>query len=164
MRPKKIRFINFNPQTTYFKPQGIPLCSLEEINLTVDELESVRLKNYQELKQNECAKKMKISQSTFQRILHTANQKIADALINGKAVRINGGAIKINKKNLLTFKNKKVRKFKCEKCQHKWEEKFGTGKRGANMSCPKCGSREIHRIDQNGHGFGKQLWGFKEKK
>ena len=95
MRPKKIRFINFNPETTYFKPQGIPLCSLEEINLTVDELESVRLKNYKGLEQIECAKKMKVSQSTFQRILSLANQKIADALINGKAIKINGGVVKI---------------------------------------------------------------------
>ena len=97
MRPRKIRHIGFNPQTTYFKPQGIPLRSLEEINLTVDELEAVRLKNYKLLEQIECAKKMKISQSTFQRILHAANQKIADALINGKAIKINGGTVKINR-------------------------------------------------------------------
>ena len=164
MRPKKIRHINFNPQTTYFKPRGIPLSSLEENILTVDELEAVRLKNYKELEQTACAKKMKISQSTFQRILFSANQKIADALVNGKAIRINGGVIKINAKNLLITKNKKMRKFKCEKCQHEWEEEFGTGKRGAEMSCPKCGSGEIHRVDQSGHGFGKQPWGFKEKK
>ena len=97
MRPRKIRYISFNPQTTYFKPRGIPLRSLEEINLTVDELESARLKSYEGLEQTECAKKMKVSQSTFQRILSSANQKIADALINGKAIKINGGAVKINK-------------------------------------------------------------------
>ena len=97
MRPRKIRHINFNPQTTYFKPQGIPLYSLEEVNLTADELESVRLKSYKGLDQTECAKKMKISQSTFQRILCVANQKIADALINGKAIKIDSNAIKINK-------------------------------------------------------------------
>ncbi|MEA1937262.1 MAG: DUF134 domain-containing protein [Patescibacteria group bacterium] len=107
MRPKKTRFINFNPQTTYFKPQGIPLSSLEENILTVDELEALRLKNYKGLEQTACAKKMKISQSTFQRILCVANRKIADALINGKAIRINGGAVKINQKKLLISKNKK---------------------------------------------------------
>ena len=164
MRPRKIRHISFNPRTTYFKPQGIPLSSLEENILTVDELEAVRLKNYKGLEQTECAKKMKVSQSTFQRILSSANQKVADALINGKAIRINGGVVKINKKNLLITKNKKMRKFKCEKCQHEWEEEFGRGKRGAEMSCPKCGSGEIHRTDQGGHGFGKQPWGFKGKK
>ena len=164
MRPKKTRYINFQPRTTYFKPQGIPLFSLEENILTVDELEAVRLKNYKGFGQIECAKKMKVSQSTFQRILSSANQKIADALINGKAIRINGGVIKINKKNLLITKNKNMRKFKCEKCKHEWEEEFGIGKRGTDMSCPKCGSREIHRIDQSEHGFGRQPWGFKEKK
>jgi len=164
MRPKKIRFINFDPQITYFKPQGIPLSSLEENILAVDELEALRLKNYKLFGQTECAKKMKVSQSTFQRILCTANQKVTDALINGKAIRINGGVIKMNRKNSLISKNKNMRKFKCEKCRHEWEEKFGTGERGADMSCPKCGSGEIHRTDQDGHGFGKQPWGFKEKK
>lgn len=164
MRPKKIRFINFNPRTIYFKPQRIPLSSLEENILTIDELEALRLKNYKGLGQIECAKKMKISQSTFQRILRATNQKIADALINGKAIRIDGGTIKINKKKLLISKNKNMRKFKCEKCQHEWEEEFGTGKGRTDISCPKCGSKEIHRIDQDGHGFSKQPWGFKEKK
>ena len=155
MRPKKIRHINFNPETTYFKPRGIPMSSLEENILTVDELETIRLKNYKRLDQTKCAKKMKVSQSTFQRILCLANQKIADALINGKAIKIEGGVIKMN--------NEGKRKFKCEKCKYEWEEEFGVGKRSA-MSCPKCKSEEIHRIDQNGHGFGKQPWGFKEKK
>lgn len=155
MRPKKIRHINFNPETTYFKPRGIPMSALEEIILTVDELEALRLKNYQKLEQIKCAKKMKISQSTFQRILCLANQKIADALINGKAIKIEGGVIKMN--------NTEKRKFKCEQCKYEWEEDFGTGKRNA-MSCPKCKSEEIHRIDQDGHGFGKQPWGFKGEK
>ena len=155
-RPKITRCINFEPEVTYFKPRGVPLSSLEEIDLTMDELETIRLKNYKRLEQTECAKKMNISQSTFQRILCLANQKIADALINGKAIKIEGGVIKMN--------NKERRKFKCTKCQHEWEEEFGTGKRGADLSCPKCQAKEIHRIDQNGHGFGKQPWGFKEKK
>jgi len=162
-RPKKTRYINFQPQTTYFKPRGVPLSSLEENILTVDELEAARLKNYKGLGQTECAKKMKVSQSTFQRILFSANQKIADALINGKAIRINGGAIRINK-NLLIAKNKKIRKFKCEKCKYEWEKPFGTGKRDIEMSCPKCKLKLVHRIDRGGHGFGKQPWEYKEKK
>ena len=163
-RPKIIRCVNFEPEVTYFKPRGVPLSSLEEIDLTIDELETIRLKNYKGLEQTECAKKMKVSQSTFQRILCLANQKIADALINGKAIKIDGGVIKMNKKSLLIFNNKKMRKFKCEKCNYEWEEEFGTGKRGAEMSCPKCKSELVHRIDTDGHGFGKQPWGYKEKK
>lgn len=100
-----MRFINFNPETTYFKPRGIPLSSLEEIILTIDELEALRLKNYELFEQIECAKKMKISQSTFQRVLCAANRKIADALINGKAIKIDGGAIRMKRrKRCISFK------------------------------------------------------------
>ena len=140
-RPKIIRCVNFKPEVTYFKPRGIPLSSLYEINLTIDELETVRLKNYKGLEQTECAKKMKISQSTFQRILISANKKIADALVNGKAIKIEGGVIKIS--------GEKMRKFKCEKCKCKWEIPFGTGKKGTEMSCPKCKEESVHRIDSN---------------
>ncbi|MBN2086846.1 DUF134 domain-containing protein [Candidatus Peregrinibacteria bacterium] len=88
VRPKKIRRIGFIPGVTYFKPRGIPLQSLEEVNLEHDELEAIRLKSVKGLDQKTCAKKMKISQSTFQRILISANQKIAEALVKGKAIRI----------------------------------------------------------------------------
>ena len=88
MRPKKRRCIRFNPHIIYFKPRGIPLHLLEEIELRHDEIEAVRLKNIEELDQHACAKKMGISQSTFQRILASANKKIAKALVEGKAIRI----------------------------------------------------------------------------
>ena len=149
-RPKIIRCVNFKPEVTYFKPRGIPLSSLYEINLTIDELETVRLKNYKGLEQTECAKKMKISQSTFQRILISANKKIADALVNGKAIKIEGGVIKMNKEKLVLDSDQGMRKFKCEKCKCKWEKPFGTGKRGIEMSCPKCRSKLVHRINTNG--------------
>ena len=163
-RPRIIRCVNFEPEVTYFKPQGVPLSSLEEIDLTIDELEATRLKNYKGLEQTECAKRMKISQSTFQRILTSANKKIADALVNGKAIKIEGGVIKMNEKKPALNSNQEVRKFKCEECKNEWEEPFGTGKRGIEMSCPKCEGKLVHRIDTGGHGFGKQPWGYKEKK
>ncbi|MCK4591831.1 DUF134 domain-containing protein [Candidatus Parcubacteria bacterium] len=155
-RPRIIRCVNFKPEVTYFKPQGIPLSSLEEIKLTIDELEAIRLKNYKGLEQTKCAEKMKISQSTFQRILTLANKKIADALINGRAIKIESDFIKMNEE--------KMRKFKCEECKYEWEEPFGTGKKGIEMSCPKCKSKLVHRIDSGGHGFGKQPWGYRGKK
>jgi predicted DNA-binding protein (UPF0251 family) len=89
MRPKKLRRIRFNPDAVYFKPQGIPLRILDEITLHHEELEAVRLKYIKELDQTECAKKMGVSQSTFQRILSSANKKIAEALVTGKAIKIN---------------------------------------------------------------------------
>jgi predicted DNA-binding protein (UPF0251 family) len=88
VRPRKKRFIRFDPKVTYYKPRGIPLSELEEIALTTDELEALRLKNIEELNQTDCAKKMLISQSTFQRILSSAYKKVSVALIQGKAIRI----------------------------------------------------------------------------
>jgi len=89
MRPRLCRRIRFNPRTTYFKPQGIPMRNLEVVVLTMEEAESLRLKNIEKLSQTECAKKMKTSQSTFQRILSSAYSKISEAVIRGKAIEIN---------------------------------------------------------------------------
>ena len=88
VRPRLCRFIRFNPNVTYFKPQGIPLRHLEIVELTLEEMEAMRLKNIKDFDQVKCAKKMKTSQSTFQRILSSAYKKISDALISGKAIRI----------------------------------------------------------------------------
>lgn len=154
-RPRKTRWIAFSPGVTYFKPQGIPLFALKEVTLTIDELESLRLKYEENLNQIKAAKKMKVSQSTFQRILNSALRKITEVLIKGKALRIEGGDFKMVK----TTK----RKFKCEDCKHIWELPFGTGKKGIEMKCPKCKSSNIHRIDYGGHGFGRQPWGSKGK-
>ena len=87
-RPRLCRKISFNPNVTYFKPQGVPMCDLEMIELTAEELESYRLRHINDLEQKEAAKKMHTSQSTYQRILYSAYKKIADALINGKAIQI----------------------------------------------------------------------------
>lgn len=88
VRPIKRKCIRFNPNVRYFKPQGIPLRLLEEINLSAEELEALRLKNFEGFDQIDAAKKMKTSQSTFQRILSSAYRKITKALIEGKAIRI----------------------------------------------------------------------------
>ena len=80
-RPKLCRKIKFYPSITYFKPRGVPMRLLEVIELTAEEVESLRLKNVKELNQVECAKLMKTSQSTFQRILCSAYKKISQALI-----------------------------------------------------------------------------------
>jgi predicted DNA-binding protein (UPF0251 family) len=87
-RPLKPRRINFDPQAVYFKPRAIPLSMLEEVELNLDEMEALRLCELEELDQIEAAKQMKISQSTLQRLLSSAHKKIADALINGKAIKI----------------------------------------------------------------------------
>jgi predicted DNA-binding protein (UPF0251 family)/predicted Fe-Mo cluster-binding NifX family protein len=91
VRPLKCRRVASVPGVTYFKPAGIPMRELEEIRLTVEEAESIRLKDIEDLEQEQCAENMNISRSTFQRILESARRKIADALLNGKAIRIGGG-------------------------------------------------------------------------
>jgi len=91
VRPRLCRRVGFDPNVTYFKPRGIPLRELEEVILPVDEYEAVRLKDLEGLEQEECAKKMNISQPTFHRLVISARKKIADAIINGKAIKIEGG-------------------------------------------------------------------------
>ncbi|XOA42868.1 MAG: DUF134 domain-containing protein [Candidatus Nealsonbacteria bacterium] len=88
VRPIKPRRISFDPNVTYFKPRAIPLSDLEEVDLKPDELESIRLCDLKGLDQTTAAKKMRISQSTLGRILISAHRKIAQALIKGKAIRI----------------------------------------------------------------------------
>ena len=88
VRPRLCRNVKFNPQVNYFKPQGIPVRCLEVVQMSLEEMEALRLKNLEGLEQTEAAQKMNTSQSTFARILASANQKAADALINGKAIRI----------------------------------------------------------------------------
>ncbi len=87
-RPRLCRRLRFRARARYFKPRGIPLSRLEEIVLTREELEAVKLKDYDGLEQIEAAKKMNTSQSTFQRILASARKKIAEAIVKGKALRI----------------------------------------------------------------------------
>jgi len=88
VRPKLCRKIRFNPNALYFKPRGIPMKELKEIVLLPDEFESVKLVDMMEISQEESAGKMQISQPTLSRILKSARGKIADAIINGKAIKL----------------------------------------------------------------------------
>lgn len=87
-RPRLCRKIRFNPEIKYFKPQGVPLRCLDVVELTTEEIEAYRWRHMYDLEQKEAAGKMNTSQSTYQRILYSAYKKIADALINGKAIQI----------------------------------------------------------------------------
>jgi len=92
-RPCRCRRIRCNPDTNYFKPRGIPLDMLEEVNLALDELEAIRLADLEGLYQEDAAKKMNISRQTFGNIINSAHKKIADILLNSKALKIEGGTI-----------------------------------------------------------------------
>lgn len=87
-RPRMRRRINFDPKVKYFKPQGVSMRDLEVVELTLEELEAYRLRHLNKLDQKESSQKMETSASTYQRILYSAYEKIADALINGKAIKI----------------------------------------------------------------------------
>lgn len=87
-RPRLCRRVRFSPCCDFFKPRGVPLRKLDIIELTKEEVEALRLKNVSGLDQVECAKLMKTSQSTFQRILTSAYAKVSEALVKGKAICI----------------------------------------------------------------------------
>ena len=95
MRPKKTRWIKCAPQERCFKPLCRPLSKLENVYLALDEFEAVRLSCLEGLRQIDAAKKMKISRPTFSRIVTSAHKKIADGLVNIKAIRIEGGCCEI---------------------------------------------------------------------
>ncbi|MCD6429355.1 DUF134 domain-containing protein [bacterium] len=88
VRPIKPRRVQFDPNAVYFKPRAIPLSALDEVELTLDELEALRLCDYKNLDQVQAAKKMKISQSTLSRVLISARRKVSEALVEGKAIKI----------------------------------------------------------------------------
>jgi predicted DNA-binding protein (UPF0251 family) len=87
-RPKKCRHIKCQPNSYYFKPRGIPLVDLQEVVLTIDEFEAIRRADHKGLYHDDAAAEMRISRSTFGRILARGRRKVAEALISGKALKI----------------------------------------------------------------------------
>jgi predicted DNA-binding protein (UPF0251 family) len=133
------------PETNYFKPRGIPLSLLEEVILTVDEFEAIRLADLEGFYQEQAAEKMNVSRQTFGRIIESAHRKVAEALVRGKALKIEGGE----------FEMASMRKFKCYACQHSWDLPYGTGRPD---NCPSCKSGNIHRAQEDrgcGRGIGR---------
>jgi predicted DNA-binding protein (UPF0251 family)/predicted Fe-Mo cluster-binding NifX family protein len=96
VRPQKCRRVAAVPGVTYFKPAGIPLRFLQEVCLTIAQAEALRLKDVEGLEQAEAAVRMGISRPTFQRLLTSARKQVSDALLNGKAIRIEGGNFQVN--------------------------------------------------------------------
>jgi predicted DNA-binding protein (UPF0251 family) len=138
-RPKNCRRVQFLPDSKYFKPRGIPLSMLEEVILTVDECEAIRLADFEGLYQEQAAEKMAVSRQTFGRIIESAHKKVAEALVKGKALKIEGGEIEMAE----------TRKFSCSDCQHAWELPYGTGR---PLGCPSCKSDNIHRaVEDRGY-------------
>jgi predicted DNA-binding protein (UPF0251 family) len=87
--------VETEPGVTYFKPRGIPLRSLQQIEITVDELEAMRLADFLEMTQEEVAQQMKVSRPTVTRMLSRAHRAVAEALVHGKAICIQGGDYRV---------------------------------------------------------------------
>ena len=136
-RPWKCRRVEGEPAATVFKPAGCARTNLENVELRLDELEAVRLADLEGLYQEGAAGEMGVSRATFGRLLAEAHRKIADALVNGKALIVKGGNVIMPEQ----------REFSCSGCGHKWTVPFGTGRPDC---CPSCNGTAIGRADRVG--------------
>ncbi len=130
------------PPVTEFRPVEIRPGDLEEIRLLVEEAEAIRLNDLEGLDQEECAQRMNVSRSTFSRILDSARHKIADALLNGKGIRIEGGNYEMA-----------FRRFRCMR-GHEWEVPFERLIAGPPEACPKCDTPSVMPLFPPGVGPG----------
>lgn len=149
-RPLKCRRVAFMPGITFFKPAGTPLRALEEVQLTVEEAEALRLKDLEGLEQQKGAEKMNISRPTFQRVLASARQKTADALLNGKAIRIEGGNFEISPLRL-----------RCAN-KHEWEVPFEVAVQATSQLCPVCDEPSVEPIVPAGFGLSGRRRGWRQ--
>jgi predicted DNA-binding protein (UPF0251 family) len=144
-RPQKCRRVAHMPSVTYFKPAGIPLRALEEVVLSIEEAEALRLKDIEGLEQGEGAEKMNISRPTFQRVLTSARQKIADAILNGKAVSIKGGNFEMA-----------FHRFRCRR-GHEWN--LATPAVAVPEYCPTCNTTDLQAVPLTEFRQGRRGWG-----
>ncbi len=143
-RPRRIRRITFQPEVTYFKPAGIPMAQLKETILSFDELEAIRLIDSKGSEQSKAGEKMKISQPTLSRLLKSARKKISEAIINGYAIKIQGGNFKmVQPRGRGLGLGRGARREASGRG-------FGGGRfaagPGGKCVCPKCGYKETHTL------------------
>ena len=142
-RPVKWRKIEKMPAVMQFYPQVKDPGSAEENVLKLEEIEAVRLKDLEGLEQGECADRMEVSRPTFQRVLNSAREKIADSLVNGKAIRIEGGKY-----------TRGIHPVRCLDCGRVWEESAENTARCGDPDyvCPRCSSEHIQCGTDNQSG------------
>ena len=148
-RPKNCRQVKDTPRVRCFKPQGIPRSQLEEVVVTVDELEAIRLADLEGLYQSEAAERMNVSRQTFGRILESAHRKVATAVVCGKSMVFDGGVfvkseeIRENEKELCV----------CPECGYEAEHSPGVPCR--SMKCSECGAAMMRK---GGCGAGRRRY------
>jgi predicted DNA-binding protein (UPF0251 family) len=148
-RPQCRRRVGFLPRIAQFGPShGAPAERPdEEVVLTVDELEALRLADLEGLYQEQVAESMGVSRQTLGRILDSAHRKVAGALVEGRPLRITGGSVEMSPVSA-------VREFNCSACGHTWRVEYGTGR---PAECPSCQGQDFRRSDcACGHGSGRQ--------
>jgi len=144
--PKRRRVVS-TPQITYFTPDGVSRGTVQEICLFIDEAEAIRLKDLEALEQEQCAESMRVSRPTFARILGSARQKMADAMFNGKAIRIEGGNFEMA-----------MRPFRCSN-GHEWDIPFEAMIAKPPQLCPTCKTPGIMPIQPPRFGWGSRRCG-----
>ncbi|PIU29183.1 MAG: hypothetical protein COT09_02185 [Candidatus Hydromicrobium americanum] len=139
-RPILDKIVNTIPLFVYYKPHGVSLDKLDELILTLEEIEAFNLKDRQDLDQIGAAREMGISRSTFQRLLKSARKKVITAIIEGKAIKFEGG-------NYIPDKN--IIRKKCLKGNYHYHIKREDLKEEkqeyklSKIKCPKCSKRLV---------------------
>ena len=139
-RPHKECTIRQLPPVTGYKPAGAFLGELDEVAVSFEEMEAIRLVDAEQLDMGEAAENMGVSRTTFFRIVNSARQKVANALWQGRVLRIEGGTFRVANRE-----GERLRRFACGCCGHRWSLPFGTGQRSRDMNCPQCESRSVRR-------------------
>jgi len=129
------RFVKSPPNNFYFPSETEDPLVEDFIGLTIAEFEAMRLKHYISLNKKDSAENMSVSQPTFSRILDKAHQKITQAFIEGKYIRVYGGNINLKK----GFKG-----YGCLNCDEEWEDELATKER--KISCPKCKAKKVYYL------------------
>jgi predicted DNA-binding protein (UPF0251 family) len=112
----------------------VPLREIEEVRLTIDQMEAIRLADLEGLSQEEAGTKMGVSRATFGRIVQQARRVVAEALVHGKAILLEGGNYQLNSTNP---------KFGCRACHFVWDKECEDGK---PEKCPSCGNLDVGRV------------------
>ncbi|MGM0367353.1 MAG: DUF134 domain-containing protein [Actinomycetota bacterium] len=138
-RPKINKIVNELPLYVLYKPSGVAEENIEVESLTIEEIEALKLKDKQGLDQTEAAKKMGISRSTFQRLLKSARKKLVSSILDGKAIKFEGGNY---------IPNANIVRTKCGKGYYHFFVKKGDIKDAdevklSKIKCPKCGKRLV---------------------
>lgn len=134
-RPMKLRQVAVTPAVSFFKPAGVPMAALEMVTLALEEVEAIRLKDIEDLHQEDCAERMGVSRATFHHVLGSGRAKLADAILNGKAIRVEGGAC--------VFPGGR---FRCRRDGSEWVLPPATPAGVASVVCPTCRGRDVQPV------------------